>query len=348
VPDALARVRAFAERVAPLADRNSDAHRRAVQALSASTGLSPEGVAYALENCLETGARNHELSELCASVAPSAVAHVLLSSGVFTAAYRAVCLGLAASSNVMVRPSRREPVFAGLLHELSGGAFTLVAELFPKSGEQLFAYGSDETMSALRAALQSGVILHAHSHGIGVAVVPTLETEERQQAARALAFDAATFDQRGCLSPRSVLIAGDPRAARLFAEELQQALEQLASTLPLGTLTQTEREDIELFSTSMLYAGPVLGEEGSLVALDEAGERIVVSPVGRVLHVTHASDAPRVLTALEPMIACLGLFGDGAQLPRDCLPNARHCRLGQMQQPRLDGPVDRRTRPEEL
>src|SRR5690606_37489414 len=117
--------------------------------LPAATGLSAAGVELALQEYLELDPSHQELETLCASTPEAARAHVLLSANVFVAAHRAIAVALAASEHVFVRPSRREPVMARLLHDASGDAFRIVSELAPVSGDHLYVYGSAETIDAV-------------------------------------------------------------------------------------------------------------------------------------------------------------------------------------------------------
>src|SRR5690606_1985614 len=82
-----------------------------------STGLSPEGVDYALRHCLEHDVPGGTLSSLPRRAPRAKRAHVLLSSNVITAAFRAIALALCQTDKVLVRPSRRDPVMTYLMRE---------------------------------------------------------------------------------------------------------------------------------------------------------------------------------------------------------------------------------------
>src|SRR5690606_16063514 len=200
----VARVQGFLEAAARLSNPNDPLGRAARARLPESTGLSPAGVAYALEHCLERCPSPAELGRVCSQVSESPRAHVLLSANVFTAPVRAVALALAASERVCVRTSRREPVMTELLLEASGGQFELVSALTPSAGDQLWAYGSDQTLAAVANELPSGVVFHGHGSGFGLAIVDDAGLCDLERAADGLARDCIAFDQRGCLSPRLV------------------------------------------------------------------------------------------------------------------------------------------------
>src|SRR6185295_1415224 len=123
-----------------IADATDPFGRRARTLLPESTGLSLQGVELALTRCLEIQPTEAELAALCASLPEVPRAHVSLPANVFVAAHRAIALAAAAAPEVAVRASRREPHLPALLCEASDGAFELVRELSPRSGDMYFAY----------------------------------------------------------------------------------------------------------------------------------------------------------------------------------------------------------------
>src|SRR5262249_48273993 len=149
-------------------------------------------------------------------------AHVLLSAGVFTGALRAIAIALAASERAFVRMSRRDPTLARLLCDHAPGAFAVVDALHPEAHDHVWAYGRDQTLERVSAALPAGVILHRHGSGFGVAVLDAADEAELPGLCAGLARDVALFDQRGCLSPRVLVVQGShelaQRAARALAE----------------------------------------------------------------------------------------------------------------------------------
>jgi hypothetical protein len=343
---ALDRIRQLVAAAAKLADARDPLGVRARERLVASTGLSPAGVDWALARCLEVEPSPAELDALSGSVPRAERAHVLLSANVFVAAHRAIALGLAASSSVEVRASRREREMAALLAEASGGGlFRLVDELLPSPGDHVWAYGNDMTLDALRSHLPAGVVLHAHGPGLGIAVLDS--PLDVRGAARALAEDVVAFDQRGCLSPRVALVRGDPALGRDFAMALGEMLTDYEHTVPRGELNHQEAADEALFRDTWCYAGDLWPAGEGWVALDVRGERLVVPPVGRNVHVMTAPDLGRVLLPVARIVAAVGVTGP-ARLKQEIeslLPRARISPLGKMQCPRFDGPVDRRPDP---
>lgn len=340
-PAAARRVRTLVEGARRLADPRDDLGRKARGELLATTGLSSQGVELALAECLETEPSGAELETLLAAVKRAPAAHVLLSANVFVAAHRAVAVALAASSRVQVRPSRREPAFARLLAEAAPGLFELVAELAPEPGDAVFAYGSDETLEAVRASLPSGVVFHAHGAGIGVAVVDSSHASE--EAARALARDVVPFEQRGCLSPRSLVFVGSDDAAGSFAGLVARELAALAAVVPVGTLDPDEAADGTSFRDAAIYAGAAFAAGPGWVRVG-ARDAFTAAPVGRNLVVVPSDDPARLLAPRAHAIAALGLATGAALAERlaAALPFARRSGFGRMQRPPFDGPVDRR------
>lgn len=349
LPVRLARVERLLEAARRIANAGDPLGARAREVLPEATGLSPEGVEYALTHCLETQPSSAELAALCESTPPVPRAHVLLSANVFVAAHRAIAIALSASARVEVRASRREPEMAALLYEGSHGAFRLTDELAPNPGDHVWAYGSDETLRALRGELPAGVVLHAHGAGIGVAVVePPAPGPERDRAlasaAQRLAEDVVAFDQRGCLSPRLCLFAGDADTAHRFVELLIKQLARLGHDVPRGALSPEELADQTRYRDSMLYAAELFAAGKGSVGLDASGGPLVLPPVGRNLHIQVTGDPAPALASLESSIAALGLSVSDATAERlaEALPRARRSALGRMQRPPFDGPVDLR------
>jgi hypothetical protein len=316
--------------------------------LVASSGLSPAGVALALERSLECEPSSNELEALSQSVAPAPRVHVLLSAGVFVAAHRAIALALCASPHVSVRASRRDPAMLAILSVAAPGLFAVTQQLAPVPGEHVFAFGSASTLHELRRSLPRGVVLHAHGPGAGVVVVHSSELEsdaQRDELAEQLALDSALFDQRGCLSPRLVLVSGDPGAAPSWAAALARALAELESTLPPGKLAAAELADITRYRSSLAYAGQLLRAGRGFVGLAPNAAPLELAPVGRNLHVVAVDDPAAALRPLSAHITTYAAAGPASMLQAlaSALPLARAAPFGRMQSPPLDGPVDRRT-----
>ena len=327
-----------------LADGNTERGKKARERLINSSGLSPEGVNFALARCLESSPSEQELEALIRATPTAQVAHVLLSANVFVAAHRAIAIGLAASETVRVRASRREPEMAELLLAGAPDAFQLVAELSPHAGDRLWAYGSDATLDEVAVTLPPGVAFHAHGSGFGAcAIGGPIEAAELSELLTHLAEDVVLFDQRGCLSPRIVLVQGAPEYARDVASELARALTELQQRIPRGHLDAEEAAEITAYRDTASFSGEIFPAGLGFVSAGKDATWLM-PPVGRNIHVLPTSDATKALAPWRPLITSCAFAGDPsvAETLRRSLPGARFCNFGAMQSPPFDGPVDRR------
>jgi Acyl-CoA reductase (LuxC) len=339
-----ARLEPLLEAARDIANPRSALGKRARERLLSSTGLSPQGLNFALERCLESRPSEAELKTLLASTAQSARAHVLLSANVFVAAHRAIAIALAAATDVRVRASRREPEMAELLLEGAALAFELDSELTPMSGDQLWAYGSDDTLRSIADKLPPGVVLHAHGSGFGIGVIAGRPSDaELERTLLRLAEDIALFDQRGCLSPRLLLVTGEPETAHEVARELAKALSALESRIPRGRLDAHEAAEITAYRDAAGYVGEIFAAGLGFVSASAA---LVMPPVGRNLHVLSTRDVLGTLSSQSSFITSCAIDTDSelSGALRHALPSARFCAFGEMQRPPFDGPVDRRQR----
>jgi hypothetical protein len=346
--DRVERILAVRRAAQALADPHGEHSARARAELVQETGLSPQGVALALEQCLEHQVSRATLSGLVKVQPLLSRSHVLLSANVFTAAFRAVVLGLCQSPQTQVRASRRSSAFPRLLWELSGGAFDLVDALVPQSGESLWAYGTAETLSSLRTQLPSGVQFHAHGPGMGVAVFRQpvhYDDPELPTHIAGLVSDVIAFDQRGCLSPRLVLVEGTRSYAEQVCDLLVRTLDEAERAVPRGQLDPQETADALRYEATVTYLGSSAPAGMGMVFLDPVPQRVLTPPVGRYLHVSVCSDAASTLVTLGPELTGVGIY-NGQDLPgrlQERIGPRRYVALGQMQRPAFDGPVDLRS-----
>jgi hypothetical protein len=354
----VARVRRVIAAAARVADPADPLGREARRRLPATTGLSPEGVELALATGVERGASSAELQRLLGWAGEAPRAWVVASANVCTAAVRAIALATAASTEVRVRPSRRDPVVAELLvaalvddalFAAAGGRLELADRLEPAPGDHVHAYGSDATMLALAASLPERVALRRHGTGMGVALVSA--GADVELAADAIATDVAVFDQRGCLSPRVVLVEGDAARATVAAGALDAALARVARLVPRGALDDATAAELARWKATLQAIGEVTVAADHAVAMQPAGVA-ALAPAARALLVApvaagHGRAAlDDVLGAMVPWIASLGVDDEAAPAAIDLrgrMPEARCSRLGRMQRPPLDGPVDLRS-----
>lgn len=314
-----------------------------VPALVESTGLSAAGVELALTKHLELDPTDAELRALVAHASETPRVSVVLSANVFVGALRAMALARAGSDDVVVRPSRRDPVFArALVEEAADPALRLDEALdVTNVGEgELHVYGHDATIADIRA--RAAVRVVGHGSGLGAAWIS--RGADLEVAARALAEDVVVFDQRGCLSPRVALVEGN--RAEDFAERLHVELERLGEIVPRGPLSADERAASDRYVAAMTYANRALVGTGHVVGIAPSGAPMVSSPAHRHVHIAPMSTEADATAFLEPLASSLTAVGsDDESAAKRLAPKwARTSALGKMQRPPLDGPVDMRGR----
>ena len=170
---------------------------------------------------------------------------------------------------------------------------------------------------------------------MGVALV----TGDLAPAAFLLAEDVVAFDQRGCLSPRVAFVAGDALA---FARELRDALERRAKEIPRGRLEQSEVTDLAWWASTVSYAGTFLAGDSCAVGVME---ELTLPPTGRhvlVMPIAAMHEMPAKLDWAARFTVTVGTDADPALVRYIAPGHARIARLGEMQRPPLDGPVDLR------
>ncbi len=317
---------------------------RWVPALAESTGLSPEGVGVGF-SCLERRASDTELRALVAAAGDAEAIHVVLSSNVFVAPLRALVMARAASQRVTVRPSPRDPTLTHALVEAAADAsITIIGErdvaLSPVP--EIHVYGRDETVAAVRARARVGVVVRGHGPGMGIAIVT--RGADVAEAAGAIARDVVSFDQRGCLSPRIVLVEGHAARGEHVARSLDAELTRWATRVPRGPLLDEERADARRWADSLAFAGTLWWSPDHAVALTAHGVPLALAPAGRHVHVASIDSLSEAASCLAPFARFIVAVGtnDTARAQEIAPRHARLSPLGRMQRPALDGWVDRR------
>jgi hypothetical protein len=345
------RVLAVLDVARAIADASTDLGGEARVELLDTTGLSPAGIDLALREHLETNATDDELASLLSSVGSAARCHVVLAANVCTAACRAIALAAATSPRVVVRPSRRDPGLAPIfVRELArserfaraGGAIELTGGVDAQPGDEVHAYGSDESIGAIAATLGPGVAFRGHGTGIGLAVVSS--ADDLTAASAALAGDIVAFDQKGCLSPRIAIVVGDVERGRTFCRLLGEALARAGATVPRGELGPEARSELSTFRSLAVSLGEAREQRDCLVAF--FSDALPLPPPHRTIAVTAVTNAVMSEKVLAPVLRFLTTIGgsidDDATRFLSSLAGVRRTSLGRMQKPALDGPVDRR------
>jgi hypothetical protein len=293
---------------------------------------------------------------------PGALCAVVLAGNVFTAAVRGVVLPLLLGMPVLAKSAARDDAFVHWLkraldrvdRDLAAAyqAITFASEdqactaLLLQQADSVIAYGSDATLSAIRAQLRPTQGFVGHGHGLGAAFVDhaVLQTRsDAQAAAQALALDVAAYDQRGCMSPLVAWVAsGQPITPEVFSELVFQALGALAQSLPRGPLPFDVASAQLAFRGLAAMRGRLFEGDGFAVAY-EADGALRIAPGHRNLQVLDIANADALAPQLAPLgihLKCLGIAGvlDPAALLQSLPPRMapRVCALGGMQRPKLD------------
>jgi acyl-CoA reductase-like NAD-dependent aldehyde dehydrogenase len=319
-----------------------------VEAILESTGLSAEGVELGLTRHVEVEAGDVEVAALVERAGDLPRVAVVLSANVFVGALRAIAIARAASDDVVVRPSRRDPAFARALvdeaNRLGDTHLRIADDLDIGSVEtgEIHVYGRDETIAEMRTRTRPAVRLRGHGSGMGVAWISA--DADLAEAARGLADDVVVFDQRGCLSPRIVLVLGDEARASAFADALHAELERLEVSIPRGAVPGEERAAAGRYVATMTYACRALVGSAHAIGIAPPGAPLVLPPPYRTVHVSACAsvdEASKLLAPLAKGIVTIGSDDPGSA--RRLAPSwARIAALGMMQRPPLDGPVDLR------
>jgi acyl-CoA reductase-like NAD-dependent aldehyde dehydrogenase len=317
-----------------------------VPAIVESTGLSTEGVELALARHLEIDATDDDLAKLVERAGDVSKIAVVLSANVFVGALRAVALARAASNDVVVRPSRRDPAFARALVEaavaLGDEHVRIVDDLDVAAVDEgeIHVYGRDETIAEMRA--KARVRVRGHGSGMGIAWISA--GADLATAARGLADDVVVFDQRGCLSPRIALVLGDEARASELADALHAELDRLDASIPRGAVPAEERAAAGRYVATMTYACRALVGSQHAIGVAPPGAPLVLPPPYRTVHVAACASIEEAAKLLAPLAKGVVTVGTDAPGSAKVLapPWARIAALGTMQRPPLDGPVDLR------
>jgi acyl-CoA reductase-like NAD-dependent aldehyde dehydrogenase len=321
--------------------------------LPAMTGLSPSMIAAAIPLAAEAIdcdamvrlAEREREREPGAAEGPRLIAHVL-ASNVPALALPAIALGCLAGAAVVVKSGHGDrvsgPAFQRALAAVDPDlAATVVSGYWP-GGERalddvlldraqvVIATGRDTTLAAIAARAPGKVI----GYGARVSVAAVKD----DAPAGALALDVVLHDQRGCLSPHAVYVAGDAHA---FAERLSRVLDGVAAHLPPGRLTTEERATVRALRDEAEWEGArVLAGPGGTVIHDERPQFRPTCGL-RTVRVHPLATLPDVLP--PGRVECVGVWGlvpDTTALER--LGVSRVCPVGRMQRPPLAWPRGQR------
>ena len=289
----------------------------------------------------------------------------LLASAIPSASLVTLLAPLALRSALLARPAARDPLTAPLLRASLGRQDGVLASALEVvafdarddacldaflSADCVVATGSDETVARLAARTLPPRRFVGYGHRVSFAALGggALAGAALRDACARLALDVALWDQLGCLSPVSLLVAGDARDARAAADALAEALERIEAELPRGEVAPEaaaaiahERAEAELRAAARGRAALLAGRTWTVVAEEDAQPR--PAPLHRFVRVVAVRDTSGVLAALAPCgrhLAALGAAGFGPNAEAlaagaTAYGASRICPLGRMQAPPL-------------
>ena len=213
-----------------------------------------------------------------------------------------------------------------------------------RSADVIIAFGSDATMTALRAQVRGDQRFIAHGHAVSLL---WLDQPGRltMTEARACATDVLTYDQLGCLSPQAIYL---PPGADLeqLGGRLAQALEtqwrhiEPKPARPLGVRARVaEARDVARALGHRLWL-PLSGHLGWTL-IHDPDPAFAASPLHGVipLRLSPLSELERNLALVCGRISTVGVAGAASSSPwRETflkLGVSRFCRAGRMQFPPL-------------
>jgi len=237
----------------------------------------------------------------------------------------AMIRGLLMKSSVLLKPGLGDvalPVlFARALgeeHKVFRGCLGVVywdgmkdrmdSQMLEKVGV-VVAYGSDETINAIRSRVPvtANFVAYRHRLGVGLVTREALSHESATDTARSVATSISTFDQKGCVSPQVVYVErGGKVTPEEWVELLGTAMEKVEDNLPSGLAT-TE----EAIGTQQLHAATELSQgrgSGALMLKGRSGSWTVVfdpelalkwSNCRRVVYVKPISDLDKTRKILS-------------------------------------------------
>lgn len=197
------------------------------------------------------------------------------------------------------------------------------------------AYGSDETVSDLRARTPVTARFVAYHHRISVGIVgrDALTEDGVEAAAGEVARSVALFDQHGCVSPRLLFVEeGGDSSPAAFAEAVARQLGHLEERLPGGALGAGQASALhQLRGTAELMAAA--GEISVIHGGSAAWTVILAKDAGppgdgcgrllRVRAVADAGDVPALLAPFSDHLQTVGVAGLGERLADTALALGR-------------------------
>jgi hypothetical protein len=198
-----------------------------IQALQVSTGFSRRQIEMALSNCFEELSlpkiTTYVSSFVTSQKRAMDVFHIL-PSNTFTAWVHGAVITLLLGHRLFLKPSSREPIFARAWKKSLKNIDPRLAERVDimvwdetklQNVPAVVAYGSDETLQKIHAALAPGTRFAGYGHKLSVGIIfeEALKDASSDTLLANIQKDAEPFRLQGCLSPQ-ILYVQNPRTTR--------------------------------------------------------------------------------------------------------------------------------------
>lgn len=294
-----------------------------------TAGLSPEGRTLGLTLSLST--LTDDALEEVARMKGRAYdeAGLITAATVSTAAIEWLAVLLGRGTEVMWRPSSREPGLSAWLarhaaeHELPLHVTQERHEVVDP--DLVVAMGSDETVQALRAHKGRTLAFGART---------SLAWWRDGDPVDGLMSDLAAHDSRGCMTPAFVVTDARRRGLGILTDALHDAERRW----PRGRVSDAEHAQLRARASLAQASGTHVRGDGWQIDVLPAG-LVTWAPLPRALQVIQVPDAEAGLTLLGDLLAhpVVGISALGTNDPdaTGAPDDVRICRLGEMQAPPL-------------
>ena len=283
---------------------------------------------------------------------PALIAHVL-ASNVPALAVPAITLSCLAGAAVVVKSGRADrvsgPAFARAVAEVDRdlGA-TILATYWPHeasdtervvlaAADVVTITGTNEAIATVSRRTNARIVAHGARTSVAL-----MRDHASDAEVAALALDVARYEQRGCLSPTTVFVAGDGHVQE-FARRVLAALDAVAVALPPSPSTATRAARRVALEAARFTGATVLEGSGGAVVLGVPPGTVDEALTGRTIAL-----CPFEGESLAPFrrgeVECIGI--DGAMEISEGFFRehgvSRVCPVGRMQRPRIDWPRGQR------
>lgn len=283
-------------------------------------------------------------SHFSQALAPAAILHII-SGNTSHAGLQSLLRGLLlGSKNFIKLPSAGLPeveAFLALLPEPLRQLATVSRELpdaWLRSAKAWIVFGSDETIAHFRKLAGPQVIFEAHPHRVSLGLV---FDDPSAQSAPLAAKDVSLFNQKGCLSPHDIYVAGD---ARIYAMKLAAEMARHEEHDPRAPVTTAEAAEISDLRANYRFRSAsdirvqIWESPGSTAwtVIYEEDSWFAASCLNRVVFVKPLPENPA--EAIGPALSWLAAVGIWPPTPENAekaaaLRPSRICPLGRMQLP---------------